>query len=193
MKFFKLLNQLFSVFCYLTLGSFFVIIAFHWWPLEDAIETLYRVYHSYSFSTLTGLTGCGFVFLGLMILRIVVKTNPQNEALVCRSDAGVVVISGKAIEDVARKVIKKSSFVHDCKIRLSIRGQSVSLNLRMGLWANDSLSLVVQEIQEEIRARLQKLLGRDNRVDIHCEIDRIYNTEENQSDSKITSPQKNHI
>jgi len=135
-KLFKLLNQLFAVFCYLTLGSFFVIIAFHWWPLEDAIETLYRVYHSYSFSVVIGMTGCGFVFLGLMILRIVVKTNPQNEAMVCRTDAGVVIVSGKAIEDVARKVIKKSPFVRDCKIKLSIRSQWVGLNLRMTLWAN---------------------------------------------------------
>ena len=105
MKILKLLNQLFGVFCYLTLGSFFVIIAFHWWPLEDAIETLYRVYHSYSFSVILALTGCGFVFLGLMILRVVVKTNPQNEALVCRTDAGVVVVSGKAIEDIAIRIV----------------------------------------------------------------------------------------
>ena len=184
MKLFKLLNQLFSVFCYLTLGSFFVIVALHWWPLEDAIETLYRVYHSYSFSVLIGLTGCGFIFLALMILRMVVKTNPQNEALICRTDAGVVVISGKAIEDVARKVIKKSSFVRDHRLKLNIRGQSVTLNLRMGLWANDSLSGVVQEIQEEIRSRLQKLLGRDNQLEVTCEIDRIYNLDELPSENK---------
>ena len=184
MKYLKLLNQLFAVFCYLTLGSFFVIVAFHWWPLEDAIETLYRVYHSYSFSVLTGLIGCGFIFLGLVILRLVVKTNPQNEALVCRTDAGIVVVSGRAIEDIARKVIKKSSFVRDHKMKLNIRGQFVSLNLRMGFWAHDSLATVVQEIQEEIRARLQKLLGHDNQLEVSCEIDRIYNLDEIGSENK---------
>lgn len=177
----------------MTLGSFFVIIAFHWWPLEDAIETLYRVYHSDLFSLVVGLTGCGFVALGLMILRIFVKTNPQNEALVCRTDAGVVVVSGKAIEDVARKVIKRSPFVRDCKIKLNIRSQWVSLQLRMSLWANDSLSIVVQEIQEEIRARLQKLLGRDNQLEVTCEIDRIHNSDEIQSDARVADLQKSHI
>lgn len=186
-KFFRQLNQLFGVFCYLTLGSFFGIIAFHWWPLENAIETLYQVYHSYSFSVILALTGGGFVFLGLMNLRVVVKTNPQNEALICRTDAGVVVVSGKAIEDVARKVLKRSSFVKDCKIKLSIRGQLVTLNLRMGLWANDSLSGVVQEIQEEIRVRLQKLLGRDNQLEISCEIDRIFNSDSNLTENKVAS------
>ncbi len=193
MRIFNFLNQLFTVFCYLTLGSFFVIIAFHWWPLEDAIETLYRVYHSDLFSLVVGLTGCGFVALGLMLLRIFVKTNPQNEALVCRTDAGVVVVSGKAIEDVARKVIKKSPFVRDCKIKLSIRSQWVSLHLRMTLWANDSLSVVVQEIQEQIRVRLQKILGRDNQLEISCEIDRIYNADEIQSEARAVDLQKSHI
>jgi len=190
-KYFKLLNQLFSVFCYLTLGSFFVIIAFHWWPLEQAIETLYTVYHSYSFSVVLGLTGCGFVFLGLMILRLVVKMNPQNEALICRTDAGVVVVSGKAIEDIVRKVTKKSPFVRECRIKLNIRSQWVSLNLRMSMWANDSLASVVQEIQEEIRVRLIKLLGRDNQLEVSCEIDRIHNPDEIQSGNATIAIQKN--
>lgn len=193
MRLFSFLNQLFTVICYLTLGSFFIIIAFHWWPLENAIETLYRVYHSDFFTLVIALTGCGFVALGLMLLRIFVKTNPQNEALVCRTDAGVVVVSGKAIEDVARKVIKKSPFVRDCKIKLSIRSQWVSLQLRMTLWANDSLAAVVQEIQEEICARLQKLLGRDNQLLVSCEIDRIHSPDDSQADLLVTDIKKNHL
>jgi len=177
-KFFNILNQLFSVLCYLTLGSFFVIIAFHWWPLEDAIETLYRVYHNYPFSVIVGVTGCGFIFLGLVILRVVVKTSPQNEALICRTDAGIVSISGRAIEDVARKVLKKSSFVKEYKIKLGIRSQTILLNIRLVLWANDSLSGAVQELQEEIRTRLQKLVGLDNQLEIDCGIDRIQQTDE---------------
>ncbi len=177
-KFFKILNQLFSVLCYLTLGSFFLIIAFHWWPLEDAIETLYRVYHNYPFSVIVGLTGCGFILLGLLILRIVVKTSPQNEALICRTDAGLVSVSGRAIEDVARKVLKKSPFVKEHKIKLGIRSQSIMLSIRLVLWANDSLSGAVQELQEEIRTRLQKLVGQDNQLEIDCGIDRIQQPED---------------
>ncbi len=190
MKFFKLLNQLFSVLCYLTLGSFFVIIAFHWWPLEAAIETLYQVYHNYPFSVVVGLTGCGFILLGLLILRVVVKTSPQNEALICRTDAGLVSISGKAIEDVARKVIKKSSFVKDCKFKLGIRGQTVFLQLKLILWTHDSLAIVVQEIQAEIRSRLQKLLGPENQLEIECSVDRVVPPEEAEANDWVAGSEK---
>ncbi len=192
MKFFKVLNELFTVFCYLTLGSFFLIIAFHWWPLEDAIETLYRVYHSYSFSVVITLAGSGFILLGLIILRLTVKTNPQNEALIYRTDAGLVVVSGKVIEDVARKVLRKSPFVRESKIRLNIRGQLVILNLRLGLWESDLLPSVVQEIQESIQARLQKILGRENKVEISCDINKIYHSDEVSSESEKNQSQKPH-
>lgn len=159
-----------------------MIIAFHWWPLEDAIETLYRVYHNYPFSVFVGLAGCGFIFLGLMVLRLVVKTSPQNEAIICRREAGPIAISGKAIEDVARKVLRKSPVVRDAKLKLIIRSQFVMIQLRLQLWANDSLSGAVQAIQEEIRSRLEKLLGSDTKLEIDCGIERIYQSEELQQE-----------
>jgi len=70
-------------------------------------------------------------------------------------------------------VLKKSSFVKEYKIKLGIRSQSITLSIRLVLWASDSLSGAVQELQEEIRARLQKLVGQDNQLEIDCGIDRI--------------------
>ena len=99
-------------------------------------------------------------------------------------------VSGKVIEDIARKVLKKSPFVKDSSIKLSIRAQTVILQLKVGLWANDSLPGIIQEIQDEIRLRLQKVLGTENQIEINCDVYKVYHPDEMKTESEMIGLQK---
>lgn len=184
MKVFSAFTHVFVIFSYLTLGSLLIIVSFHLLSLEDAIIKVRELYASPWESMQTGLVGLLFIMVGLAFARTLLKKGREQEALIFQSEMGPVVVSTLALEDVAKKIIKRFHLVKEAKIKTLIRGRDVEMRVRLTLWSGSRLTELLSEIQEEIGARVRKLLGSENKLEILCDVQRI---EDHEEDSEVVS------
>ncbi len=179
MKPFNIFVQVFAVFAFLTLGSLLLIVAFHILALEDAVLQLQAIYDSGWRSFQTGLVGIVFILVGLAFARILVKHKRQAEALIYQSEIGPIVVSVAAIEDIVKKVLRHFHLIKEWKAKTRIDGKDVEIKLRLVLWSGARLHQFLQEVQEEVRQRVRKLLGDQNNLEVVCDVQRIEDHEVN--------------
>jgi hypothetical protein len=173
MKVFNLFAHVFAIFAFLTLGSLLMIIAFHIITFEDALLQLRQLYNNPWRSVQTGFVGVAFIIVGLSFARMLVKKRRQAEALIYQTEIGPIVVSVTALEDVVKKVLKRFHLVKEWKTKIMINGKDVEIKLRLVLWASGKIQELLTEVQEEIRSRIKKMLGPENRLEIICDVQRI--------------------
>jgi uncharacterized alkaline shock family protein YloU len=173
MKVFNAFAHLFAIFAFLTIGSLLMIIAFHILTLQDAQRQLEEFYSSPWRSMQTAFAGLVFISVGLSFSRMLLKKRRQEEALIYQSEIGPIVVSAAAMEDVVKKVLKRFHLVKEWKTKILIQGKDVDIKLRLVLWSGGRIQDLLMEIQEEVRARIRKLLGSESRMEITCDVQRI--------------------
>ena len=173
MKVVNAFAQVFAIFSFLTVGSLMIIVALHIVSLEDALNQLRQIYAVPWNSFKTALLGVVFIVVGLLFTRMLLKKRRQAEVLIYQGEAGPVVISTSAFEDVVKKVTKRFHLVKECKTKTLIEGKDVEVKLRLVLWSGGRMQDLLSEIQEEVRARVKKMLGNENQLEIICDVQRI--------------------
>ena len=173
MKPLNVFAHVFAIFSFLTLGSLLLIVSFHILTLDDAVMQLRQLYDSPWRSLQSGILGLVFISVGLGFTRMLLKKRRQAEALIFQSEIGPIVVSSTAIEDSAKKILKKFYLVKDAKVKTFIQGKDVELKVRLVLWSGGRIQALLTEIQEEMRARIRKLLGPESKLEITCDVQRI--------------------
>lgn len=173
MKVFNAFAYLFSILSFLTLGSLLVIVSLHILSVEDAVLKVQEIYTNPWRSIQVGMVGLAFITIGLAFTKMMLKKGRDSEALIFQSEIGPIVVSVTAIEDVIKKILKRFHLVKDWKIKIQIQGRDVSIKLRLILWSGGRVPELLSEVQQEIRARVRKLLGSENRLEIACDVQKI--------------------
>ncbi|MDD5218523.1 MAG: alkaline shock response membrane anchor protein AmaP [Candidatus Omnitrophica bacterium] len=190
MKVVNVFAQLFAIFAFLTLGSLLIIVSFHVLSLEDALLKVQDIYCTPAKSFQVGLTGLFFILVGLIFSKMLVKSGRNAEAIIFQSELGPIVVSVTAIEDVVKKVIKRFHLVKESKVKTIVHGKNVEIRLSLVLWSGGQVPELLSEIQDQIRSRIKKLLGTENRVEIHCDVQRI---EDHDSELQEWDSDKNQL
>ena len=173
MKALNFFAQVFTIFAFLTIGSLLIIVASHILAFDDALAQVSAIYDSSWRSLQTGIVGFVFIVVGLAFTRALIKKRRQEEALIYQSEIGPIVVSITAIEDVVRKVLKHFHLVKEWKVKTLIQGKDVEIKLRLVLWSGARIQALLVEVQEEVRQRVRKILGVENRLEILCDVHRI--------------------
>ena len=183
MKALHLFAQIFTIFAFLTIGSLLLIVASHILVLDDAITQISAIYESSFRSFQTSIVGLVFIAVGLGFTRALIKKRRQEEALIYQSEIGPIVVSITAIEDVVRKVLKHFHLIKERKVKILIRENDVEIKLRLVLWSGARIQALLTEVQEEVRQRVRKILGGENRLEILCDVHRIEDHEMGRQES----------
>ena len=187
MKVFNVFSQVFAIFAFLTLGSLLLIIAFHILSLEHAVIQLRELYASPLRSFQEFLLGLVFIAVGLSFARNLLKKRRQDEAIICQSETGPIIVSVTAMEDVIRKVMKRFLLVKSFRSKVLIQDKDVQIKMRLILWAGAKVQSLLLEVQEEINSRVKKLLGPSNRVEVICDVQQIEDHAHGQAEDQEAS------
>lgn len=173
MKVVNAFTTLFAVLAFLTMGSLAVMVALHLLSMQDAVSKIQELYTNPWRSFQTGMIGLLFIFVGLAFAKMLIKRGRQTEAIIYQGEIGPIVVSVTAIEDIVKKVLKRFALVKEWKPKTSIDGRDVEIKLKMVLWSGGDVPILLGNVQQEIRDRLKKILSRDSRLEIHCDVVRI--------------------
>lgn len=173
MKVFNFFAHVFSIFAFLTMGSLLMIVALHILSVDDAILRVQQIYESPWKSIQAGLIGLLFITVGLTFTRMLLKKGREAEAVIYQTERGPVLVSVEAIEDAAKKVLKKFHLVKEWRIKTLIHSKDVEIRLRIILWAGGNVPELLTEVQTDVARKVQKLLGSENRIEVSCDVKRI--------------------
>ena len=173
MKVINVFAQIFAIFAFLTLGSLLVLVALHILSAEDAVYKVRELYGSPLKSVQTGLVGLFFIVVGLIFSKMLVKRGREADAIIYQSEIGPMIVSVTAVEDVVKKVIKRFHMVKEAKIKTIIKGKDLEVKLRLVLWTGEGVPELLAQIQEETGARVKKILGAENRLEVICDVVKI--------------------
>jgi uncharacterized alkaline shock family protein YloU len=151
--------NVFSILVFLTLGSFFIIIALHIVSQDDALRAVNEIYSEPLRSLQAGLMGFLFIFVGLSFAKFLIKNTKGDDALVFHGENGTITVAVSAIEDLVRKVLRKFQSVKAVKIKTVIHEKNLSLRIKLTVYSGVLIPEVVREVQNEIKERLEKMLG----------------------------------
>lgn len=173
MKVVNAFATLFAVLSFLTLGSLTLMVSLHLLSLEDALARIQQIYSSPWRSFQMAMVGLLFIFVGLTFAKSLIKRSRQTDALIFQGELGPIVVSATAIEDVVKKILKRFNLVKEWKIKTLIDSMDVEIKLRLVLWSGGDVPSLLSGIQQEMRDRLHKILGPDCKLEIHCDVIRI--------------------
>jgi len=173
MKVVNVFAQIFAIFTFLTLGSLLLLVSLHVLSVEDAIFKIREIYAAPAKSVQLGIAGLLCILVGLVFSKMLVKKGRESEAIMFQSEMGPVVVSVTAIEDVAKKVLKRFHRVKDWKLKTLLHHKDVEMKLRLVLWAGGEVPKLLKEIQDEICKRLRRLLGSESKFEIICDVHHI--------------------
>ncbi|HTL47026.1 MAG TPA: hypothetical protein VL688_03075 [Verrucomicrobiae bacterium] len=173
MKVINVFAQIFAIFSFLTLGSLLIIVALHVLSVEDAIYKIRELYDSPLKSVQTGIVGLFFIVVGLIFSKMLVKKGRESDAIIFQSEIGPMIVSVTAVEDIAKKALKRFHMVKEGKIKTMIHGKDLEIKIRLVLWSGAGVPKLMAEIQDEVGQRVRKILGPDNRLEVICDVIRI--------------------
>jgi len=165
--------HIFSLFVFLTMGSFLIIVAFHLISLEDALRTVNELYAEPLRSLQVGLMGFLFIIVGLVFAKFLIKNSRGDDAWVFHGENGSITISVKAIEDIVKKILKKFEPVRDAKLKTIVQDRALGMKIKLTVWSGTLIPELTQDVQNEVRVRLEKLLGVSEKVEVQVTVSRI--------------------
>ncbi len=168
--------QLFAIFSFLTLGSLLIIVSLHLLAFDDAILKLQEIYQNPWRSVQVGIVGLVFIILGLAFSKMLVKAGRPNEAVIFHGDIGPVMVSAGTLENATLKTLKRFTLVKSAKVKVNIKGKDVELKLRLVLWSGAQVPTLLAELQQEVQARVKRLLGPENQVTVVCDVKGVEET-----------------
>jgi uncharacterized alkaline shock family protein YloU len=165
--------NIFSVFVFLTLGSFLVIVAFQIVSQEEALRAVTEVYAEPLRTLQAGLIGLLFIIVGLTFAKILLKSTRGDDVLIFHGENGTITVAAKAIEDLVAKVVRKFSAVKESKIKTVIRDHSLSLRIKLIVWSGVLIPEITREVQSEVKQRLERMLGLSERTEILVNVQKV--------------------
>lgn len=183
MKVFNFFAQIFTIFAYLTLGSLLIIFGAHLLEMDNVLLRIREIYSSPWKSTQAFTLGLLFISVGLQFTKNLVKKT-KVDAVIFQSEIGPIVISVQAIDDVTRKVIKRFHLVKESKVSVELQHRDVEVKMNLVLWSGGHIQELLFEIQNEVKSRIQKLLGPASKIEITCDVLRIEDHEVDLEDSE---------
>ena len=162
--------QIFAILAFLTMGSLMIIVSLHLLAFDDAILKIQEIYQSPWRASQVGVAGLVFIILGLAFAKMFVKAGRPNEAVIFQSEIGPMVVSSGTLGNAAAKAAKRFPLVKSAKVKVHILGKNVEIKLRLVLWAGGQISTVLSGIQQEVRQRVERLLGTENQLIVICDV-----------------------
>jgi hypothetical protein len=167
-----IVNLIYVLFSF-SIGLFLIVFA--WNPSMVMIYLKYGLSHFYSqvsepLRLQVGLGGFLIILVCLKYLEMVVFRSRREKPVVLESPEGKISITLYAIEDMLKKILRNKKELSDVRPKVIAGKKIIEILIRCNLTAEVNLQEFKRETQEELREKIQNLLGEDKEIKVKIEI-----------------------
>jgi len=119
------------------------------------------------------LIGLLLILLCLRYMQASFRRARKNKSITFESEQGKVSITLVAIEEMLKKMLEEKTEVSRIKPKVFLRKKGIEVIARGVLTTEVNLVEFTKEVQEQIREKVQTLLGEDKQVRVNLEIRKI--------------------
>ena len=143
-----------------------IIVSLHVLGMEDALLKVEALYDNPWQSAQIGIAGVFFLFMGLIFAKILIQLTRPADDVVLYGKWGHANVSLRAIEDLARKVIRKFDVVRHVDLKTEIVGGRLKIEVNLSVFIGWNLPELVNTVQADLSERLRKVLGNSIELDL---------------------------
>jgi uncharacterized alkaline shock family protein YloU len=144
--------------------------ALHIVSMEDVFVAVREVYGGFWNAAQTFGIGVLFVVIGLAFAKLLIMRARSDDSLVYQSEMGRITVSLDAVEDIAKKAVKKFLVVKECKVKTNLQDSELEIVLKLTLWSSLNIPDLIRDVQEEVRQKLSRVLGMEYPLQIKAEV-----------------------
>jgi len=107
------------------------------------------------------LTGSIFIAIPFVGFVVCLLGGRKESYLKFKTDEGEISISIYAVEDIVKKTVRTFREVKDAYPTITLKGkEAIEVSMKLKIWSGiQNLPILLEEIQKEIRAHLQNMIG----------------------------------
>jgi len=139
--------------------------------LLNALET--NIFADFSLKIIFLLTGTIITLLCLRYIQQIFLKSHRNKSISFKSPQGKVSITIFAIEDMLKKMLEERQEISHAKPRVCLKKKKIVVSTKGILVAEVNLVEFTKEIQENIKEKINTLLGEDKQVEVNLEIKKV--------------------
>jgi uncharacterized alkaline shock family protein YloU len=170
---------------YLILGVLLLLYSIKIIEPEDLRFLWAKIPSSLSLDVVIGLIG-GFLILSVITLLNFVWSGIESERNIAfRTDYGEVLVSLSAIEEYIRRFLREDPEIKELRVKVSARKKNLLVLLRAVILSESNIPGVTENIQSQLRARLQEMLGMEEPITVRLYVSKIGEEEKRKKGKEV--------
>lgn len=158
---------------YLILGVLLLLYSIKIIEPEDLRFLLAKIPSSLSLDVVIGLIGGFLVLFVITVLNFVWSGIESERNIAFHTDYGEVLVSLSAIEEYIRRFLKEDPEIKELRVKVSARKKNLLVLLRAVILSESNIPGVTENIQSQLRARLQEMLGMEEPITLRLYVSKI--------------------
>jgi len=154
----------------IVMGFVLLLLVSGWLGKEDYLETVIRGQLESPAGIITGFI---MIILGLIFLKMRLSAGTKDKYISFDNPEGEVTLSIKAIEDFVRRVGHEFGQVVDMSSKIVPAHGGLKVKVKVSLLAGSNVPQLTENIQHEIKSRVQNILGIENVLGIEVNVNKI--------------------
>jgi uncharacterized alkaline shock family protein YloU len=165
-KFVDIFIVLFYILLTLALGLVAVGLALEVIPVATLVTVLETIPAVESIQLYVLGVGGSLVLLSFLLLIMLFQRGRQSRHLIFKNQGGQIQVSISALEQVVRDTVQGFLDIKGIHPRIQIRHNDVSVRTFLTLYSGVSINTLAERVQQEIRDRLESLLGEKIKISV---------------------------
>ncbi|NTV29435.1 MAG: alkaline shock response membrane anchor protein AmaP [Candidatus Omnitrophica bacterium] len=173
MRLLILIAIIFYVFIISLVGFTGLLFLAHFIDLRTYLDFMTFIYKDPQANTLAGVIVAITMLISLIYARIIYGRQERERNIFINNPLGRVTISVSALEDLVRRMAVRSPQVKEIYPYVTSAKKGLHIDIRLVLRSAANIPELTADLQNSIKARIQGVIGADERVNIRIHVVKI--------------------
>ncbi len=173
MRVLVLISIIFYVFIISLIGFTGLLFLAHFIDLRTYVDFMSFIYDDPQAKILAGVIVAITMLISLVLARIIYGRQERERNIFINNPLGRVTISVSALEDLVRRMAFKSSQIKEIFPDITSTKNGLHIDIRLTLRSEANIPELTAELQDLIKAKVQSVIGVDERVNIRIHVIKI--------------------
>ena len=150
-----------------------IMFALNWLSLPNISKLLYIFYIDENLRLGVAIAGCVLIFINFLFYKIFTINIHRDKIIAFDNPSGRVTVSLLTLEDIIKRMIIKEDEIREVKVNLIASKKTLWVKIKLVLKAEVNIPEVTARIQDMVKAKIQDIIGLEEKLDIAVYVGRI--------------------